>query len=254
MFYDFSNAIVRQPCRRVSDGLREGVEKPRYGYVKAEHQNYVELLKALGLKVYELRPDDNFPDSMFVEDPAFTLANFAVLLNPGAETREGEKDLIKDTLKELFSTFLTVDEGTVEGGDVLILEKEVLIGLSSRTNFDGASALQAILRDQGYESRIVETPKNVLHLKSECSALDEETILATPRIAFCGLFNQYNVILTHKNEFVAANSLRINDKLLVPNSCPHTADQLSKRFDIEFVKVSEVAKIDAGLSCMSLRW
>jgi dimethylargininase len=73
-------------------------------------------------------------------------------------------------------------------------------------------------------------------------------------LANSGIFENYNVILTPENEYSAANSLRVNEKLLVPNGYPRTAELLSKKFDVEIVGITEVAKLDAGLSCMSLRW
>lgn len=254
MFYNFSRAIVRSPGASVVNGLSEVGIKPDYNLLVIEHTKYVDTLLKLGLKVDVLDPEDTLPDSVFVEDPALTFANGTILLEPGAPSRKGERGLIQPHLTQSFDTVLELVEGSAEGGDVLRLNKEVLIGLSDRTNELGARALKKLLLELGQESRIVETPRGVLHFKSDCSALDEDTILATPRLANSGIFENYNVILTPENEYSAANSLRVNEKLLVPNGYPRTAELLSKKFDVEIVGITEVAKLDAGLSCMSLRW
>ena len=254
MFYNFSRAIVRSPGASVVNGLSEAGIKPDYNLLVIEHTKYVDTLLKLGLKVDVLDPEDTLPDSVFVEDPALTFANGTILLEPGAPSRKGERGLIQPHLMQTFDTVFELVEGSAEGGDVLRLNKEVLIGLSDRTNELGARALKKLLLELGQESRIVETPRGVLHFKSDCSALDEDTILATPRLANSGIFENYNVILTPENEYSAANSLRVNEKLLVPNGYPRTAELLSKKFDVEIVGITEVAKLDAGLSCMSLRW
>jgi dimethylargininase len=254
MFYNFSRAIVRSPGASVVNGLSEVGIKPDYNLLVIEHTKYVDTLLKLGLKVDVLDPEDTLPDSVFVEDPALTFANGTILLEPGAPSRKGERGLIQPHLTQTFDTVFKLVEGSAEGGDVLRLNKEVLIGLSDRTNELGARALKKLLLELGQESRIVETPRGVLHFKSDCSALDEDTILATPQLANSGIFENYNVILTPENEYSAANSLRVNEKLLVPNGYPRTAELLSKKFDVEIVGITEVAKLDAGLSCMSLRW
>ncbi len=98
------------------------------------------------------------------------------------------------------------------------------------------------------------TPRDVLHLKSDCSLLDDETILATRRLAASGMFDDFRVVLVPDGEEAAANALRVNDSVLVSDSYPRTAELLAKSYNVVPLQTREVAKIDAGLSCMSLRW
>jgi dimethylargininase len=254
MFYDFSNAIVRQPGISVVEGLSNLGLKPDYNEVLLEHSNYIDQLIELGVSVSILKVENQFPDAIFVEDPALTFVNGAILLPLGAPTRKGEQDLLRGTLDDNFDIVLELLEGNAEGGDVLRLADELLIGLSERTNIAGASELQKLLSRLGYKSRVVDTPEGVLHFKSDCSALDEETILSTPRLANSDIFKENKVILTPENEYGAANSLRVNKSLLVPSGYPRTAELLARNYDVRIAKVNEVSKIDAGLSCMSLRW
>ena len=254
MFYEFTRAIVREPGPSVVNGLSEAGSIPNYQALKIEHLKYVQSLKYLGLNIDFLQAEDTLPDAVFVEDPALTFKNGTILLNLGAPTRKAERNAIKPHLMKIFDIVFELERGTVEGGDILRLNEEVLIGLSDRTNQLGAIELQKILLIMGYKSRIVETPKGVLHFKSDCSALDEETILVTPRLAKLGIFKNHRLIVTPTGEHGAANVLRVNDTVLVPNGYPRTVELLADKFDIKIIDVFEVAKLDAGLSCMSLRW
>jgi len=244
----FTQAIVRIPAPTVVEGLRTGAETPGYAGVLAEHRAYVAALEAAGLAVQSLSPLADFPDSMFVEDPAFVLPEGAILLRPGAPSRIDEAAALAPTLRNR-----ELDEGFADGGDILILPDEILIGLSARTDKPGARRFCELARGLGRAARIVETPPGVLHLKTACALLGEETIIATPALA--GMFEGYEVIATPAGEESAANLLRINDTILIGADYPRTADLLSGRAArIVPLAVAEIRKIDAGLSCMSLRW
>ena len=180
----------------------------------------------------------------------------AILLRPGAPSRAAEADALAPVLGDLFDIVLELPEpGCADGGDVLVTSVLVIIGLSARTDRGGAEGLAASLAELGRESAIVETPRGVLHLKSACSMVDEETILCTPALAESGFFEGYRRIVTAAGEDAAANALRVNDRLLVGSAFPRTADLLdSLGIELVALDTSEIGKIDAGLSCMSLRW
>lgn len=255
--FDFNRAIVREPGASVVSGLRaDATATPDFTGVKAEHAAYVAALRVAGLAVEMLPPLEAFPDSVFVEDPAFVVPEGAILLRPGAPSRRGETEELRGTLERHFGQVhaLGGDE-YVDGGDVLITPKAIFIGLSARTNRAGAEALARALATFDREARIVEAPKGVLHLKTVASLMDENKILATPAMAASDDFNGFEVITTPNGEEAAANALRVNDIVLVGVQYPRTAELLSKvGLSVQTLSVREVAKLDAGLSCMSLRW
>jgi dimethylargininase len=250
--FAFDSAIVRTPAPSVVDGLRVGEESPTYEGVLAEFTAYAAALAAAGLAVERLDPLDAYPDSVFVEDPAFVLGEGAIVLKPGACSRMGEAAEIAPALARRFERVLTLDEGFADGGDILVLPDEILIGLSARTDRLGARRFVELARDLGRKARIVETPRGVLHLKTACALVDEGTVIATPALA--GLFEGLEVIETPPGEEKAANLLRLNEALLIGADYPRTAELLAGRAEIVPLPVAEIRKIDAGLSCMSLRW
>jgi dimethylargininase len=255
--FAFDAAIVRLPSETVVSGLRAGDGgDPDYAGVRAEHTAYVAALGEAGVMVTTLGALEGYPDAVFVEDPALVYPEGAILLRPGAKSRAGEVSEIAGILREHFTTVLELPEGGyVEGGDILTTPKKVMIGLSNRTDVAGASALQKLLAEFGRASEIVETPADVLHFKTDCSLLDEETVLSTARLARSGVFDGFDVVLTPKGEEAAANALRVNDVVMVGADFPRTIETLDKRgYTVVALKTTQIGKIDAGLSCMSLRW
>jgi dimethylargininase len=254
--YEFDSAIVRLPSTSVVNGLRaDDRGNPTYEGVLAEHAAYVGALESAGVSVQVLDPLEEFPDSIFVEDPALVFTSGAILLRPGISAREGETAVIAPVLRDRFERVLELQRGYVDGGDVLTTPEQVMIGLSARTNRDGAESLIECLAELGLKGTIVETPANVLHFKSDCSLVSEDTVISTSRLAASGVFNGFKQIIVPDGEEAAANALRVNNVVFVGTDYPQTIALLqSNGFNVQPLKTSEIAKIDAGLSCMSLRW
>lgn len=240
----------------MTQGLRDGDhDGPAYDDVLTEHTAYAEALRALGLTVEILEPLEAFPDSIFVEDPALVFGEGAILLNPGAPTRAGEAAAILPALERLFPQVLTLGEGHVDGGDILVTPQEVLIGLSARTDASGAATLIAALEKLGRKGRVVETPAGVLHFKTGCGLIDEETVAVVAELDDSEIFGPLRRIVVPAEEATGANLLRVCDTVLLGNGFPQLRDLVEAHGVATMaLPVSEIGKIDAGLSCMSLRW
>ncbi|PDT83764.1 arginine deiminase family protein [Sinorhizobium sp. BJ1] len=254
--YHFNSIIARTPSRSVVDGLRaEDRGRPTYEGVKAEHDAYLAAMRQAGVKTTVLPPLEAFPDSIFVEDPALVFTEGAIVLRPGAATRIRETEEIAPTLREMFDTVLDLPAGYADGGDVLTTGESVMIGLSARTDRAGAEALRTCLDRLGRKSEVVATPDGVLHFKTDCSLLDDETILSTNRLARSGVFKKFRQMIIPEGEEPAANALRVNDVVMVGADFPRTIEMIDKAgYKVVPLKTTEIGKIDAGLSCMSLRW
>jgi dimethylargininase len=252
--FRFGRALARQPGDSAVDGLR-AVDRgaPEMDRFRAEHTAYVAALEAAGVAVEVLPALAGFPDSVFMEDPALTFPEGAILLRPGAPTRLGEAAELAAELRSRFDRVLEMESGFAEGGDVLVTPRAVMIGLSARTDARGAGALAALLTELGRKAEIVTPPPGVLHFKTACSLLDSETVLATDQLA--GFFPGMRVVRVPEGEEAAANALRVNDVVLVGTGFPRTAETLDRLgYRVVPLDVAETSKLDAGLSCMSLRW
>jgi len=255
--YRFTDAVVRLPSASVVNGLR-AVDRgqPDIRLFRAEHRAYVKALERAGLKVAVLPALEAFPDAVFVEDTALCMPGGTVILRPGAPSRAGEAGATATALSGFGHEIAHLSPGGfVDGGDILVTDKVILVGLSERTNQAGFDALENVLGVWGYSVRAVRTPEHVLHFKSDCSLLDSETILATSALSEAECFTSFQVLTVPPGEEAAANSIRINDKVLVPAGYPATAELLTRAgYAVEVLRINQAALLDGGLSCMSLRF
>ena len=253
----FTHALCRTPARSVTDGLRASDHgDPNPDVFAAEHAAYVAALRATGATVTVLPALEEFPDSVFIEDPALVLKGQAIVLRPGAPSRLGEAAALRDDLKRYCDGVIDLQtQGFVDGGDILCSDDEVMIGLSARTNQRGADDLRPIVESLGYTLRIVQTPPEILHFKTESSLLDPETVLATPALAAAGCFSGYLLITTEPGEAAIANAIRFNDTVFVSAGYPRTTEKIAKAgYKVVPLETSQAALVDGGLSCMSLRY
>lgn len=252
----FSHAIVRCPAASVTAGLRaEDSGNPDAAAFAEHHNAYIAALEATGATVTILPALEDFPDSVFVEDAALCLREGAILMRPGAPSRLGEAAAMAPSLRDLYADVRTVETGHIEGGDILVTESEILVGLSARTDTAGVASLRALVSDWGYSVRELQTPADVLHFKTDCGLLDAQTILATERLAAGGCFEGYRVLHVAPGEEACANCVRFNDVVLFPAGFPNTAKMLQENgYTLAELPNSEAAKIDGGMSCLSLRF
>jgi dimethylargininase len=220
---------------------------------KEQHGHYVDTLRSLGLEVIELEPLPDYPDAYFVEDPAVVTPDAAIITIPGAKSRRGEADAIEHVLAERRAIRRMEQPGTVDGGDVLMLGKHFLIGVSKRTNEEGAAQLGRILEEYGNTWTAISV-RHGLHLKSNVSCIGENKLLVNGPYARLEELKVYDKIVVDKDERYAANTLLINGQLIVPKGFPKTRLKLEvagiKTLELD---ISEIRKMDGGLSCMSLR-
>lgn len=253
--YKFSHAIVREPAATVVDGLR-AVDRgnPDIGRFREEHAAYCAALVVAGVEVIRLPALADYPDSVFVEDPALVLPEAAILLRPGAESRAGEGEHLAGSLAG-HRPLVRLAEGRIDGGDILVTGRELIVGLSARTDRTGVEALDRCIGQWGYAVRCVALPEGLLHLKTGCSLLASETVLATGGMIASGLFDGYETVAVPQGEEPAANAIRVNGHVLLAEGYPKTEGMLAELgYEVMTVPTGQAALLDGGLSCMSLRF
>ncbi|NMC44578.1 MAG: N(G),N(G)-dimethylarginine dimethylaminohydrolase [candidate division Zixibacteria bacterium] len=252
----FTKAIVRTPGASMVDGLTSaGSGKPDYAKALVQHAAYIRALESCGLRVTVLPADEAFPDSTFVEDPALVTPAGAIIMRPGAESRRGETAAIEQALAGFFPNFeRIVPPGTVDAGDIMMVGDHYYIGLSKRTNAEGAAQVIAILEAHGLTGSTVPL-KHILHLKSAAAYLEDRRIVLGGELTGRPEFSGFDIIPVEDDEKYAANCLWINDRVLVAAGFPKMQAAIRARgFETIPLPMSEFRKLDGGLSCLSLRF
>lgn len=229
--------------------------RPDYALAQKQHNAYIATIKNCGLDVTILEPDEGFPDSTFIEDACLITPFCAVLTRPGAASRRDEPRLIQKTIQALDRPLESIHSpGTLDAGDVMMVGSHYYIGLSDRTNGQGAGQLIAVLEKYGLSGSTV-TLETVLHLKTGVSYLENNTLLAFGEFLQKDVFKTFHILPVKKSEAYAANSVWINGRVIVPEGYPDTAAQIAAHgYEVVCVDVSEFKKLDGGLSCLSLRF
>lgn len=218
---------------------------------RAQHAAYEATLRSLGLAVARVPAADDLPDSVFVEDTALVFDELAVIARPGAPSRRPETAAVEEALARYRRIARLTEPATLDGGDVLVLGRRVLVGLSTRTNADAVKQLAERLAPFGYTVEEVRV-RGCLHLKSAATAVGPEAVVCNPDWIDPAAFAGLDVVTVDPREPSAANVLRIGGGIVAPAAHPRTSGRLSRFAAIHPVDVSELAKAEAGVTCCSV--
>jgi dimethylargininase len=255
----FTRALARLPGRTFVQGLTSAaLGLPVLEEALAQHRAYCKSLADAGVRVTLLDSDDAFPDSTFVEDTAIVARGRAIITRPGAQSRAGETAAIRTALEDSFEEIASiVPPGTLDGGDVCESDDRVFVGLSHRTNRDGAQQLAAWLRQAAVETVFVDIRdlNGILHLKSGMSYLGDGTYVVDAALRGRIPLDGADVIVPRPDEAYAANCVRVNGVVLLAAGYPRLRAAIESRgLRVEALDVSEYRKMDGGLSCLSIRF
>lgn len=247
----FTKAIVRKPGENFSEGITTAsLGSPNFKKALKQHQAYCNALTKCGVEVMVLDADLTYPDGCFVEDTAIVTEEMAVITRPGNSARLGEQESIAEILVNYKKLEYIFDKGTLDGGDIMRVGTHFYIGLSERTNAEGAAQLAEILAKYGFTSSEIPL-KNGLHLKSGVTHLSGNQFIATPD--FVPFFKDKDLIEVTEEESYIANCLFVNGYLLVSKGFPKTAKTIENLgYKIIPLDMSEFRKMDGSLTCLSL--
>jgi len=241
----FTDCVTRRPARPPLDPAR----------ARRQQDGYRARLEEGGFATVMLPADEAHPDCAFVEDTAVVVGESALLTRPGHPSRRGEVGPVGEALAGRGMAVTTMEEpASLDGGDVLRVGGRLFVGESERTNDAGRAALRRFAAGHGLE--VVGVPiRGVLHLKSCVTALDEETVLAFPDVFRTAAFRGLRLVPVGGDDPEAANVVRLPDgRILVASHLPQSSAAVAAAgFGSVACEVSEFARADGGLTCLSVR-
>jgi dimethylargininase len=247
-------ALVRPPGDSFVRAISSSQAQIDVALARSQHAEYGQALEAAGVLVERLAPDERYPDSCFMQDPAVVIGGRGVICRAGAASRRGEETAVAEVLDGRLPLHRIVAPGTLEGGDVMILPDRVVVGLSGRTNTAGVAQLAVVLA--GAELPVFSTPvEPYLHLLTAVTYAGERTLLAVEEWQAPPMLAHLRVLHVPMAEAYAANSLIVGRYAIVPAGYPRTAVVLRAHgLEVLLVPMTEFAKADGGVTCLSLLW
>ena len=247
-------AVTRQVSPRFNECEITHIDRSpiNIDIASAQHEGYVQALKDMGCELIELPAEADLPDSVFVEDTAFILPEATVITRPGADSRRPETESIIRALRPYRELLFINEPGTVDGGDVLVLDQDILVGMSTRSNQAAVDQINILVGKFGYRAQGVEL-HDCLHLKSAVTRVDAKTLLINRNWVDTHHFPGFDLIDVDASEPFAANCLPVNGEIIFPAAFPKTRVKLEARgYKIRTVQVDELAKAEGAVTCCSL--
>lgn len=216
---------------------------------RRQHEHYAQTLRDLGYKIHMIDADDRLPDSAFIEDTALVLDEIAVIANPGASSRKGETKAVSEALSIYRDLEFIGESGTLDGGDVLRVDRTLYVGKSGRSSAVGISNLRDIVGPHGYS--VVGVPvTGCLHLKSAATLVSADTLLINPSWVDPDAFGDLRTVTVDRAEPYGANTLLLDGGLLYSTSYPATRRKLEELgLETVAIDLSELAKAEGNISC-----
>ncbi len=220
-----------------------------------QHRRLRELLRNNGVEVIELPELEGHPNSIFTMDTSLSLGTSFIQLRMGLETRRGEEQWMANVL--LYMNLEKIGEvkspGTAEGGDLIPAYPYFFIGLSSRTNAEGARQIKRIVEKYGYEARMVPVPKKHLHLGGAMTIIEDNNVLACESIPEKYLAG-FDVIRIKCESFISGNVINLGSRRVIAESKNIETIEILRDygFNVQTVDLSEFVKGSGGPSCLIL--
>jgi dimethylargininase len=247
-------AITRKPSPLLEAGERTHIGRDPIDFERAlaQHDAYCVALAALDAEVTRLDDADEFPDGVFVEDTALVLPEIAISMRPGAESRRPEVPGIVAALMAHREVISIGAPATIDGGDIVVVGRHILVGRSARTNAEGIDALSGLVRRLGYSVRAVRMT-GCLHLKSGCTALPDGRLLINRAWIDARDLGDFDCIDVPTAEPWGGDVAFLDETVIAAAAYPRTLETLrAAGYPVRPVDVSEFAKAEGGVTCMSL--
>jgi dimethylargininase len=248
-------AVVRRPSPRIADSEVTHIDRVPMDVALAisQYDNYLQTLQSLGVELIFADEAPDHPDGLFVEDALFMVGDVGVLTRPGAPSRKGEVESIAALVRALGITSVSIPAPhTLDGGDVLVVDKHIFVGVSTRTTIGAIDSLRVLIATTGYQVVPV-TVTGCLHLKTAITRLPDDSLIAVAAFVDTTLFASRGFRVHETTEETGGDVLCIGNTVVLPMDAPKTAEQIeSLGFEVQRIDVSELQKIEAGVTCMSV--
>ncbi|RBW71009.1 dimethylarginine dimethylaminohydrolase family protein [Bacillus taeanensis] len=223
-----------------------------------QHENLRKALEKHGVEVSLLPVQQKFPEQVFTRDIGFTINETVFISEMGQHIRQGEEQILKEWLKENEMNYYDLKEGSIEGGDVILDQKTLWIGVSDRTSKEAIEQMQKLLPN--FQITAVPFEEKYLHLDCVFNVLSaNEALIFSPAFQekeLEVLSSRYHLIeVTREEQFtLGTNILSLGNKTVVslPINKKVNKQLRENGYHVIEVDISEIIKSGGSFRCITL--
>lgn len=194
---------------------------------------------------------------VYIKDIAFVIENVLFISNMSLKERKVEIEPIKKlALEEKLDYYIM--QNNIEGGDVVVGDNVIFVGLSSRTNLHSIEELKKVLIFKGIKKEVISInfDNSMLHLDCVFSLIGKESALVSPYVYDKEVIEKYikNIIDVTKEEAdnFATNIVYLGDKKLVTSNIS-IGNKLKKLgYYVKILDYTEIVKGEGSVDCSTL--
>ncbi|WP_167145563.1 arginine deiminase family protein [Actinomyces sp. ZJ308] len=238
------------------------VSIPNHDIAQREHEQFVSVLREAGVVVRTLETIDDVSVQLYPRDIAFAVDDVLFLARSVDPVRQREQRALIPLLAEV-SRVVPLDDGHIEGGDVIVTDDIVFVGLSEATDLKGVGSLRRAFARAGIDRQIVPiefSHRGVVHL-------DTKLTLVGPGLGYIyspslkprsreKVAEHLELIEASETEALAlmVNTLALApDRIVIDERATHLERELSSRGITPVpLKFSEVTRFPGGFRCATL--
>lgn len=235
----------------------KGKMKINYPLMYEQYNSFINLISNEGVKVQLLDPIYG-ENQVFTRDVAFVIGDTLFISKMSNKERIEETKALEKYIKNHNLKVYRM-ENKIEGGDVIVYENYIFIGLSKRTTLEAIKELKEYINEYNMGYEIIEISFNkekMLHLDCVLNILGKDKCIISDylddkdkikkRIKTC-----YNIDKKTSEE-LGANIVALGDgRILTSNKT--VFDMLKKaNFEVFYLYYSEILKAGGGFTCSTL--
>lgn len=223
-----------------------------------QHRDFLAILRKKGIDAILLPSLERFPEQVFTRDIGFTIGSTVFIADMATDIREGEQDAFIEWLKTQGMDYRQITQSKIEGGDVIVHEDTVYVGISNRTELASANQLQKMLPSY----QVIPLPIHDKYLHIDCVF---NIISPTEAIIYPEAFNkkEYDMLakrfdllpVTEEEQFtLATNVLSLGNKQLICLPINKKTNQalINRGYTITEIDISEIIKSGGSFRCCTL--
>ncbi|NEZ45839.1 amidinotransferase [Clostridium niameyense] len=257
--YDkLSYCLMCYPCNyKITDNNNPYKDHINFDLMFHQYNNFINILIDKNVKVQFLDQISDCPSQVYSRDIGFVIKDTFFMCKLKNKERMKESIIIECFLKKYNIKYHKM-QNNIEGGDVILYNDVVFVGISSRTKIESCNELQRILEENNINVKVVPInfDNHKLHLDCVFNIIDKDTCIISNYVYDIDKIKQYikNTIFINKEtaDNLGTNVIALGNKNIITSNKIVYNTLKDNGFNAIYSDYSEIIKGGGSFTCSTL--